>query len=88
MCEWRYSSTILDFGTRWRAVDSFTLWPLYARGKSSRYPMDKRHVGPKAGLDALVKRKISRPYSNRSAGRPISRASLSYPGSQKSKYEI
>jgi hypothetical protein len=29
--EWRYSSTILDFGTRWRWVVSFTPRPLYPR---------------------------------------------------------
>jgi hypothetical protein len=29
---------------RW--VVSFTPWPLYSRGKSSRYPLDKRLRGP------------------------------------------
>jgi hypothetical protein len=31
MGEWRYSSTILDLGTSWRWVVSFTPWPLYSR---------------------------------------------------------
>jgi hypothetical protein len=35
--EWMYSSTILDLGTRWRWVASFTLLPLYPR-----YPLDRR----------------------------------------------
>jgi hypothetical protein len=31
--EWRYSSTILDLGTRWKWVVSFTPRPLYPLGK-------------------------------------------------------
>jgi hypothetical protein len=46
MEEWRYSSTILDLGIRWRWVVSFTLEPLYPRGKSARYPLDMRLSGP------------------------------------------
>jgi hypothetical protein len=37
---WRYSSTILGLGTRWRWVVSFTLWPLYSRGNYTRYALD------------------------------------------------
>jgi hypothetical protein len=33
MREWRYSSIILDLGTRWRGVVSFTARPLFPRGK-------------------------------------------------------
>jgi hypothetical protein len=43
--EWRYSSTILDLGTRWRKVDSFTLLLLYSEGKNSQYSLDRRLVG-------------------------------------------
>jgi hypothetical protein len=32
--EWKCSSTILDLGTRWRRVVSFTLRPLYIQWKS------------------------------------------------------
>jgi hypothetical protein len=39
---WRYSSTILDLGTGWRWVVSFTTQPLYFQGKSPRYPLDRR----------------------------------------------
>jgi hypothetical protein len=41
--EWRYSSTYLDLGTRWRWVISFTSLPLYPRGKSCRYPLVGAH---------------------------------------------
>jgi hypothetical protein len=37
---------------------SFTPKPLYARGKSSRYPLDRRLGGPRTGLDVVERRKI------------------------------
>jgi hypothetical protein len=37
---------ILDFGTRWRWVVSFTTRPIYLQGKSPRYPLDRRLGGP------------------------------------------
>jgi hypothetical protein len=40
MGKWRYSSTILDLGTRWRGVVSIT-----PRGKCPRYPFDRRLSG-------------------------------------------
>jgi hypothetical protein len=46
MGEWRYSSTILDSGTRWRWVVSFTPLPLYSREKNHRYPPDLMLGGP------------------------------------------
>jgi hypothetical protein len=33
---------ILDFGTRWRQVDSFIPRSLYLQGKSPWYPLDRR----------------------------------------------
>jgi hypothetical protein len=36
---------ILDFGTRWRLVVSFTPRPLYLQGKRPRYPLDRRLGG-------------------------------------------
>jgi hypothetical protein len=36
---------ILDLGTRWRRVVSFTHRSLYPQGKSRRYPLDKRLGG-------------------------------------------
>jgi hypothetical protein len=41
MGDWRYSSTILNLGNRWRWVVSFTPWPLYLR-----HPLDRRLGGP------------------------------------------
>jgi len=37
---------ILDLGTRWIWVVSFTSRPLYPQGKSPRYPLDRRLGGP------------------------------------------
>jgi hypothetical protein len=37
---------ILDLGTRWRWVFSFTARPLYLQGKSPWYPWDRRLGGP------------------------------------------
>jgi hypothetical protein len=36
---------ILDFGTRWRRVVSFTTRPLFSKGKSPWYPLDRRLGG-------------------------------------------
>jgi hypothetical protein len=44
--KWRYSSTILDLGTRWRLVVGITLRPFYPRGKGPRYTLDRRLGGP------------------------------------------
>jgi hypothetical protein len=46
--EWRYSSTILDLDIRSRWVVSFTPRPLYSRGKSPWYPLDRRLGGPQS----------------------------------------
>jgi hypothetical protein len=40
------SPTILDLGTKWSWVVSFTF---YLRGKSPRYPLDRRPDGPQSG---------------------------------------
>jgi hypothetical protein len=58
MGEWRYSSIILDLSTRWRRVVSLTPLQLYPPGKEPPVPVDK--VCPRAGLDAVEKRKM--PY--------------------------
>jgi hypothetical protein len=51
---------ILDLGTRWRSVVSFTPRPLYSQEKSPWYPLDRR-LGRRAVLDVVVKRKIPSP---------------------------
>jgi hypothetical protein len=48
MGEWRYSSSILHLGISWRWVDIFTHRQLYLRGKSPRYPLDRRLGGPQS----------------------------------------
>jgi hypothetical protein len=35
---------ILDLGTRWRWVVSFTLRPIYPQRKRPWYPLDRRHI--------------------------------------------
>jgi hypothetical protein len=61
MAEWRYSSTILVFCTRWRWVASFMPWPLCCWGKSPQNPLDRRLVVPRASLVTVEKRAISSP---------------------------
>jgi hypothetical protein len=48
MKEWRYSSTILDLGTRWSWVVSFTPRPLYPRTNRPWYPLERRLGGPQS----------------------------------------
>jgi hypothetical protein len=69
MGEWRYSSTILDLGIRWRLVVSFTPLLLYPRGKSPGTLWIGGWVGPRVGLDAVEKKKILLPRES-NPGRP------------------
>jgi hypothetical protein len=50
MGEWRYSTTILDLGTRWRWTVSFTPLSLYPRERNPRYPLDRRLCVPQKNL--------------------------------------
>jgi hypothetical protein len=54
MGEWRYSSTILDFVTRWMWNVSYTPLPLKPLGWSVRYPLGR----PAAHLDLVEKRRM------------------------------
>jgi hypothetical protein len=54
MKTWRYDSTILNLGTNWRWVVSFTSLPLYPRGKSPQYQLYKTQWA----LETLWKRQI------------------------------
>jgi len=56
---------ILNLGTRWRWVVSFTPWPLYSLGKSPRYPLGRRLCGQQSPCSRVAKRKISAPLDNR-----------------------
>jgi hypothetical protein len=48
MGELTYSSIILDLGTRWRWVVTFTPRPHFPRGKIPRYSLDRRLGGPQS----------------------------------------
>jgi hypothetical protein len=48
MGEWRYSSIILEIGSRWRWVVSFRSRPFYLREKIPRYPFNRRLGGPQS----------------------------------------
>jgi hypothetical protein len=48
----------LDLDTSWRWVVSFTLRPLYSRGKSPRYALNRRLGWLQSRLDDLQKRKL------------------------------
>jgi len=43
-----YWRSILDLGTRWRWVVSFTPQPLYPQGNSPWYPLGRRLGGPQS----------------------------------------
>jgi hypothetical protein len=55
--EWRISVNILNFGTTWRWVISFTLRPPYARGKSPRTRWIGGWVDIRARLDVVTTKK-------------------------------
>jgi hypothetical protein len=48
MGEWRYSSTILDPGTRWRWVVKFMPRSFYPHGNSPWYQLNRRLGGPQS----------------------------------------
>jgi hypothetical protein len=54
---------VLDLGTRWRWVVSFTPWPLYTQGKSPWYTLDRRFVGHNSQSGRGGKEKKSQPLS-------------------------
>jgi hypothetical protein len=84
MGEWRYNSTILDLGTRWKWMASFTFLPFYRRRRRSRYPLNRRLGGPQSRFEALKKTKIlhCRESNPRHPARSPLLYRLSYPNSQ------
>jgi hypothetical protein len=55
----KYSSTVLDLGTRWRCVARFTLLRLYPLQKGPRYPLSRRPNGPQSrsrrcGIEKII----------------------------------
>jgi hypothetical protein len=74
MGEWRYSSNILDLGTRWRRVVSFTPRPLYPRGKSRQYLLDRRLGGSQSRSGRCGEEKNLAPARNKTpAIQPVPR---------------
>jgi hypothetical protein len=73
MGEWRYSSTILDLGTRWMWVVSFTPRPLDPREKSPWYPLDRTLGRPqsRSGRCEEEKHLLSRPGVEPHAVQPV-----------------
>lgn len=45
--EWRYRSTILNLGSRWRLMIGFTLLSSFARVQSHQYSLSSSLVGAK-----------------------------------------
>jgi hypothetical protein len=58
---WGVAPRILDLGTRWRWVVSFTPWPLYLQRKSPWYPFDRRLAGPQSRSGRVGEEKNSQP---------------------------
>jgi hypothetical protein len=71
------AARILDLGTRWRWVVSFTPRPLYPQRKNPSTHWIGGWEGPRGGLDAVVKRKIPGPYRDSKPNHPV-RSSASY----------
>jgi hypothetical protein len=73
MVEWRYRFIILNLGTRWRWVVSFTPRPLYSR-RSPLYLLDRSLGGPKSRPQRCAEKKNLASAGNRTpAVQPVSR---------------
>jgi hypothetical protein len=85
MLKWKYSSIILDLGTRWRWMVSFTPRPFYLLEKSPRDPLGE-WVDPRAGLDSVQKRRFFLLPGIEPRQSSSSLYRLSYPNSRSSLY--
>jgi hypothetical protein len=72
MGKWKYGSTIVDLGTRWRWVVRFTPRTIYPLGKSRSCHCIGGWVGPIVALDAVEKREITLPGIEPPAAQPRS----------------
>jgi hypothetical protein len=72
---------ILNLVTRWRWVVSFTPRPLYPRGKSSLFPLDRRLGGPQSQSGCCGEEKNSHhcPHRKLKDGRPVRRLVTTLP---------
>jgi hypothetical protein len=75
MRERRYSSTILDLGTRWRRMVSFMPQPLYPIGKSLGAHWVGGWVDLRTGLDAVewVQKSLAPARNRNPAVQPVAR---------------
>jgi hypothetical protein len=76
MGEWRYSSTFLDIGTRWRYGDEWSASRPYRFIPAEIAPGTHRvgaWVGPKFGLDDMKKRKILQFRQSNPGLQPVAR---------------
>jgi hypothetical protein len=71
-----YIHTVFYLGTIWRRVVSFAPLPLYPRGKSPRYPLDKRLGGSQGRSGRRREKKILDPTGTRT---PTPRSSSQQP---------
>jgi hypothetical protein len=55
--EWSYNYAILDLGTRWKWVVSFTPLPLYRQENTLRYPLDGWLGGPRSRCERCWEKK-------------------------------
>jgi hypothetical protein len=63
---------VLNFDTRWKSVMSFTLLPIYPRGTSPRYPLDRKRGGlqSRSGRGGEEKLFFHCPHHELNPGRP------------------
>jgi hypothetical protein len=74
--DWKYSSTILDLGIRWRWVVSFTPRRLYSRGQSPWCVLDRRFGGSQSRFGRCGERKILYSCRESNPGLPACSPSL------------
>jgi hypothetical protein len=67
MEEWMYRSTYSYLGTSWRWVVSFTRRPLYHRGKSPLYSLDRTLGGPQSRCGRRGEEKNLSPIGTRTS---------------------
>jgi hypothetical protein len=61
---------ILNLGTRWKRIVSFTSWPLYPWEKNARFPLDRRLGRPQISSGHSGKEKNPCPYCKSNPSSP------------------
>jgi hypothetical protein len=78
MWEWRYSPDILNLGTGWSWMVSFTRLPLHLWRKSLLYTLDSRLVGPQSWSERCGEKKYCRAGNGTRVVQPVAIPSLFY----------